>query len=265
MKKIKLLLVAMALLSFCHIYSQEYYYVISCKGNITVNNKPIKSRDKLYDNDKIKFSTNEDILYVLHNIKGSIELTPEGNINKDSELFAFLKEKYLAERSTTSSRSLELLQNTEDFYLYFNNIGYLLLTENVFYVDTANYPLNANSFFFIRYNYKGESINKKLPFSGNGVIINAKDLHSVDGNPIIPSEVSNYNLFYYDSRAKKSLSLSGMNLVFVDDTVIQDEIETILNSNIASEKQDDFIFQYLNMAYGNFDEKAIKKIISKKD
>jgi hypothetical protein len=190
---------------------------------------------------------------------------PLGEGKVESELITFLKGKYLTERTTTSSRSLELLQNSDDFQMYFNKIGYLVLPNNSFFVDTLIYPLSNNNFFFIRYGYLGDVINKKLPYSGNGVLLNSSELFSVDGNPISPSRVSNYQLFYFNGDEKKSYNLSNMDLVVVDEFIIKKEIEAILDISESPENQKAFIFQYLNFAYGNFDENAIQKIIESKN
>lgn len=261
MKILKLILFA-AILFFNKItFSQEYFYVIRSVGNITANNKPINPKDKIYESDTIKFSSVHDKLYVLHSIKGSIELTPEKNSNLEHKLVAFLKNKYLPERTTTSSRNHELLQNTEDFQLYFKNIGYLLLPNNKFFVDTVIYPLSNNSFFFIRYKYQGEDVNKKLPNWGNSVLLQTNNLFSLDGHPIPHSEGTDFRLYYYKALEKKSFILCNMDLKVANETDLKNEIKFILDAVIDSKKNNEFIFQYLNLAYGNFDENAIQKII----
>lgn len=259
-----LIFIITGLLFTCNILAQDYYYVIKCNGKVFVGNKALKSRDKISENDKIKFSSEKDVLFVFHLTKGNIELTPKGVPELESELVSFLRGKYLPDKSTISSRGLELLQKPEDFHQYFENIGYLVLPYNEFHVDTLIYPLSKNNFFFIRYEYHKEVINKKLSFHGNCVLLQPDELYKVDNNAIDFSEANKTQIFYYNGFEKNSLWLSNLVLKVVNENTIKQEIETLLDCNPDPQKAKIFIFQYLNMVYGNFDEDAITKIIAGK-
>lgn len=43
---------------------------------------------------------------------------------------------------------------------------YVVLEKQSIQIDKTNFPMDNDNFFFLRYLYKGEEINKKLTYSG---------------------------------------------------------------------------------------------------
>ena len=84
----------------------------------------------------------------------------------------------------------------------------MLEKETHFLIDTIEVataiPTDANRFFYISYDYRGEEINKRITNS-NGHFFITSDIFTIDGKPVPPCDVT-LSLFYFD-KTKQRVSL----------------------------------------------------------
>jgi hypothetical protein len=123
-----------------------------------------------------------------------------------------------------SSRSGSL-SNSADLSTNFSG-KYVVLDNQRIPIDRRNYPMDKDHFFFLRYIYKGEEINKKLAFSGDTLTIDKLNLLTVDGKPIPGADNTSIKLFY--RKGTESLFISDFDLIFPDMKQLKKEIEIIL-------------------------------------
>jgi hypothetical protein len=201
-------------------FSQDNFKVIKVNGTILLKAKGISLETGTV------FSEKEDLLFrsedataaVINSQRGRMVLT-----NKNHDLSA-ASSNYLPSMYNISSRSGSLLNNSD---LSTNFSGkYVVLEKQNIPIDSKSYPMDNNNFFFLRYIYKGEEINKKLAFEGNNLIIDKVSLLTVDGNPIPSADNTSIKLFY--RKATESIFISDFDLIFPDMKQLAKEVEIIL-------------------------------------
>ena len=84
-------------------------------------------------------------------------------------------------------------------------------------VSPLAYPMDEKRFFFVRYLYRGEVINKRLDSRGDTLIFERKRFYSVDSAPVEPSETSEHALHYYDAATGKAIRLTVLSFVSISD------------------------------------------------
>ena len=242
MKNLFILLLAFY---FTSIYSQENFKVIKINGTI-VNEKSKSnlSRGSVFsDNDKFKFESSSSRAAVINN-KGRYILQANNSNN------AYAKAFLTPAMSNMSSRSGAIV-NQVDLQNHFNG-NYLIFKKDKIKISKDNFPMDENNFFYIRYDYKGESINKKLSYTNDTLVIDKKELIAVDGKPIPNKEITNMELLYYKKAEGKSISVGDFKPVFVNEKDFKSEIEIILEGVKGKTKQEkiDEILSYVNDFYG---------------
>lgn len=82
----------------------------------------------------------------------------------------------------------------------------IILPDSIFVLNETLIPCgiktDENRFFFVRYQYKGENINKRLDYSEEGIILDGKLLY-VDGIRIDVSDIV-MDLYYYDALSEQT-------------------------------------------------------------
>lgn len=132
-------------------------------------------------------------------------------------------------------------------------------------INPETLAMNADSFFYASYQYRGEKINKKFPAEGKELVLSAKELYQVDGQPIDAGETTEFTLYYYQPRLKKLQKVSTFSPVFLADEEVSTEL-TIIFRNLVGEhpeavdreavKKD--LIAYLVEVYGKADEENLE-------
>lgn len=113
-------------------------------------------------------------------------------------------------------------------------------------------PMNDSQFFFLRYQYKEESINKKLNFIGDKLLFLSNDIFQIDGKKINKNEVSDFQLYYYKADEKQSNLVNSFDMIFLNNNSHKEEL-LIINTvvkNLTKEEQQDHLVGYLTDVYG---------------
>ena len=200
--------------------SQDEFKVIKVNGTIVLKAKGISLETGTI------FSEKEDLLFrsedataaVINSQRGRLVLT-----NKNHDL-STASSNYLPSMYNISSRSGSLSNNAD---LSTNFSGkYVVLDKQNITIESKSYPMDKDHFFFLRYIYKGEEINKKLAFAGDTLTIDKISLLTVDGNPIPSADNTSIKLFY--RKGAESVFISEFDLIFPDMKQLKKEIEIIL-------------------------------------
>lgn len=236
-------IICLLLLFSCAASGQENYKVIKVIGTITIKSRgtDLQTGTVFTDKDNLLFRTDEASAAVINSQKGRLILTSK-NHDLSRANSNYLPAMYsMATRGTLISRT--------DLQNHFSG-KYAILEKLSLVMNKENFPMNKDHFFFLRYAYKGEDINKKLDFSGDTLIIDKKKLYTVDGNPIPNPDNTQISLYYRNG--SESLLINKFELIFPDNEKLKKEISVILDvykGKTAKEKLGE-INSYINEFYG---------------
>jgi hypothetical protein len=196
------------------------------------------------------FSEKEDLLFrtedataaVINSQKGRLILTAN---NHD---LSKIQANYLPSMYNVSTRGGSL-SNIVDLQNHFSG-KYVVLDKQKIVMDTEAFPMNSDQYFYLKYTYKGEEIPKKLDFSGDTLIIDKKNLYTVDEQPIPRPDNTIIKLFYLNGN--KSLQISEFNLIFPDTKQLKEEVKIILDTmkNLPPKDQVGEVTAYIYDQYG---------------
>jgi hypothetical protein len=211
----------------------EMYQVIRVDGRIIFvkSGKDMSRGDEFAENEKLDFKTKESRAAVMSKAGSRKILTPSVSPGKAELLPAM---------NNVASRSGAML-NAIDLRNHFSG-NYLLFERNTFKVNSSAFPMNENQFFYMRYEYQGETIPKKLTYAGDTLVILASELFKVDGKPIEPAAVRNMTLLYRDG--SKSSTIAEFNHILPNFNELKEELLII-----GIDKSDD-VAAYLTEFYG---------------
>ena len=224
-------------------FAQNDYTVIKVYGTITYKklDRYLIKGDQFKDKEILIFKTNDSRAAVISPEKGRLMITNSSN-NGTSGM------NFVPGLSNISTRSI----NINSIYDIENEFSgqYLLLNRAKIPISKNLYPQNDESFFFIKYTFNKEEINKKLNFSGDTLVIDVKELLQVDGKPIQLADNSQMKLYYYKN--KSSELICEFTAVMPDKEALQKEIAIIVNT--YTNKESKFVFDeikaYLTEFYG---------------
>ena len=225
-------------------FSQDNFKVIKVKGIILLKTKNISLETGTV------FSEEEDLLFRTDDATASVINAQRGRMiltNNNHDL-STARSNYLPSMYNISSRG-GLLVNLVDLQNHFSG-RYVVLGRQAIEMDRKNFPMDKDNFFFLRYIFKGEEINKKLVYSGDTLIIEKRSLFTVDGNPIPSPDNTSISLFY--RKGSESIPVNEFDLIFPDMNQLTQEIQIILDEfkdKPVKEKIGE-INSYINEYYG---------------
>lgn len=228
-------------------FGQDDFKVIKVSGSILLKTRGISLETGTV------FSGKEDLLFrsqdataaVINSQKGRLVLT------SNSHDLSSAKSNFMPAMYNISSRGGSI-NNSKDLSSRFSG-KYVVLDRQNNKIDGKVFPMDKDHFFFLRYIYKGEEINKKLMYSGDTLIIEKKNLFTVDGNPIPSADNTSIRLFY--RKGSESVFISQFDLIFPDQEQLKKEtgiILTELKAKSASVKISE-VGSYINDFYGKVD------------
>jgi hypothetical protein len=222
----------------------DEYNVIKVIGGIkhTKNNKALYTGDKVLSNEKLTFEQNTSKAALISKEKGRFML--------NSSPTGIVKEGLLPAMNNVSSRAGAML-NALDLEKHFSD-KYLVLSGYEIEISPAAFPMDDNHFFFLRYDYQGESISKKLPYKGSKLLIDGGEVLKIDGKSIGLQEGAKMELVYRSSADKTSRSVSVFEPVFADEKNLAMECKLILKEleGQAAGDQKEQLLAYVTENYG---------------
>jgi hypothetical protein len=246
----------------------DQYVILHIKGSLKLasSGKALKAGDKVDEKAKVIFGTASTMAAVFHPSRGRFILKPQSQDNGSSELSTFLSETIVAGRSKMSTKAGKLTNDLEFQALfeanpkeYFEGNFLLFSEETAFEFALGEYPQDAGNFFFIRYQYQGDHINKKIPVDGNRFLINTEELFKVDGNPITPSDAKELTLYLRDAANSASRKICQIRFKVIDKTALTNELHLIKPylSGLGRQERINEVIGYLADTHGRADEDAL--------
>lgn len=229
---------------FVDSFSQDNFKVIKVNGTILLKSKNIflETGTVFSEKEALLFRTEDATAAVINSQRGRMILT---NNNHD---LSNASSNFLPSMYNISSRGGSLV-NIVDLQNHFSG-KYVVLGKQAIEMDVKNFPMDKDNFFFLRYIFKGEEINKKLGYSGDTLIIDKRSLYTVDGNPIPSPDNTSIRLFYH--KGSESIPVSEFDLIFPDIRQLTKEIQIILDEIKNKSFSEKFaeVTSYINEEYG---------------
>ena len=229
------------------VFSQSDFKVIKVNGTIIQKTKgtSLETGTVFSDKEDLLFRSEDATAAVINSQIGRLVLT-----SKKHDL-ASARSNYLPSMYNISSRSGSLSHRSDLSSMFSGK--YVVLDRQFIEVDEKTFPMNKDHFFFLRYVFKGEDINKKLAFSGDSLIIDRNNLLTVDGKPIPGADNTSIKLFYH--KGTESVSISEFDLIFPEMNQLKKEINIILDELKEKPVKDKIreIGSFINEYYGNVD------------
>jgi hypothetical protein len=248
----------MILLPAWPLFSQVNYRVIKVNGGIiyvrTGNN--MAQGDVFTEDEDLSFQSPNSRAAVINPNAGRFILTPDNYEN-----LSRAKSNFLPAMSNLSTRG-GIINNTTDLQNQFSD-NLVLLSEATYYLNPYQFPMNENQFFFLKFQYKGEEINKKLGFDQNRLIFSREEILKVDQVPIKEIDQPDIRLYYYNNGVPEYIS--DFSLILPDLEKLDTEIKIILDESpdkTFNQKVND-ISGYLFEFYGKPDKQDVMNHLEK--
>lgn len=252
------MLVGIILFSALPVLSQVNYRVIKVNGGIiyvrTGNN--MAQGDVFTEDEDLSFQSPNSRAAVINPNAGRFILTPDNYENLSTA-----KSNFLPAMSNLSTRG-GIINNTTDLQNQFSD-NLVLLHEATYYLNPYQFPMNENQFFFMKFRYKDEEINKKLIFEQNKLIFSREEILKVDQIPIKEFDQPDISLYYYNNGVPEYIS--DFNLILPDMEQLNSELKIILDESPEksfNQKVND-ISGYLFEFYGKPDKQDVIAYLEK--
>jgi hypothetical protein len=254
-KSFTCILVCMA--GFFNLQAQDQFTVIKVNGNIVIQ------RTGTILNIGTDFSQNENLLFqstdsraaVINPVRGRYILTSE-----TSSAFRESKSVFLPASGKVSTRAIGGIHNVNDLKNYLE--GYFVIFDQIkIRISPDVFPMNEKMYFYIRYTYKNEVINKKLSFKADTLIILKNELLTIDGQQIPNPDITEMKLMYMEEGEKfVSTPICSFIPVFPDFELLKEEVSIIIDKMKGKPYKEIFleISSYINDFYGKPDETNLR-------
>ena len=226
----------------------EDFFVLHTKGTIMMNNNPLKKGDKLTAQSEITFQGADAVAVVMSTKRGRLILKNQNTASDNSEFSYIVSNIFSPSSGKLSTRAGEIL-NFIDLSAYVKHENYIVIDSSVIPLGVNGISVDEKHFFFVRYRYKGETINKKLE-TKNGNVSITSSLYSVDGISVGFEDVSDGMLFYYDAEEQTTKEVGAFMPVFIDSKEVEETRNLI--KQISSKKDDvsSEVRAFIKDAYG---------------
>ncbi len=254
----KILFTVLCLVAMLTGFSQSYT-VIQVIGDIEVNGNKLSRGTKLEADDELVFKSAGAKAAVLSNEKGRYVLQKEQQAASSSDIGYAISSLISPVRGKMSTRS-GMLINKLDFESRFSKPFVWIGEQLSFEVSPASYPIGNDGFFFIRYQYNGETINKKLAGANDKFILNKSEFYSVDNQPIKPNTVTDMSLFYFTVSTKKAEKLTDITIFPMSMEEFTEVYELMKTDGEAL--SDEQVGEVMGSLYGNYSEENLSAALS---
>jgi hypothetical protein len=234
------------------------YVIIHVKGTIlrASTRTPIQVGDRLDGEERLIFKGSDAVAAAMAPGKGRFVIKPQAG-SSSSELGLVLRESLSPGTGQLSTRSGSghqvILRNSFGVQEHFEVPAYLVLGSAEVEIDSEEYPLNSQYYFYVKYQY-GEAAHThkvKLPAEGKLVRFSQEILFGqIDSLNL--SEVKDPKLYYM--RYNRAESICSFHPVFVDEEVVTQEVKAIVQGmkevNASEGEIRNMVLNHLNELYG---------------
>lgn len=247
----------------------EQYNVLHVKGEIRLEKTKtqLKPGDVINSEDKVIFGSPDALAALFSPSKGRFTLssTKKGDDFGD-EFVAYVKSNLFPAKKGLSTRAAGMLKNEIELEQHFSKENYLVLGTTKIRISPDAYPMKSNAFFYLRFEYEGEEVNKQLLYEGDALVLSAEHILQVDNQAIKAEQVDEYHLFYYDAASTVSQRICEFTPVFPEEEMMISSLELMIKGLKSEGKTkeeirseiDGFVAEY----YGNADAEALTEWLS---
>jgi hypothetical protein len=246
-----------AVLAFCLAsYAQVPFKVISVNGEIiaTKANVTLQNGVEVQSDDNFDFRRPNSRAAMINSEVGRVVLTEQNAAD------AFARAAFAPAMSAVSARSGSVTNMAELQNIFSDKV--VIFDKLEVKVGAEYFPMDQKRFFFIRYTHNNETINKRLAFKDDVLIINKDELFVVDGQPLENIEAKQLSLYYYKPTEERteSVLINSFEPIFVVTQQIKPEIQVIVDEfkGEAGEKVLAEVYDYLTSFYGKVDRENLE-------
>jgi hypothetical protein len=258
MKNFKIIFLTVLSFLMADVSAQTTYYVLSTRG--TVKNKKtgvvLKPNATLSERDVIAFSSPRDVVMVVNIKNVRFVLKPKPNA-KSTELFNMVSEILNPGTGRITTRSPSIA-NVNDLKKYFSEDSLNILGSSKVWVSPQAYQMNQSQFFFVRYVWNGEVINKKLLFEKDSILLTANEIYKVDMKVIDARDIKDATLYYKQNTTVTEIC--PFTMAFPEEVALKEMV--LAFKKHSTTKGNEFIEELvslLNDAYGRADKENVRK------
>jgi len=214
----KYILILLILAGLCSktTHAQSEYTVVKIKGKIKIvpGYQLIKVGSRIKDSQSVAFE-NGAVALVVHPKKGEFVLRQKQNSSGSiGKAIQGMVSNYLQlSKKTVATRSFTWLPN-KDIKKLFGPEPVPIKADTSFVINNEKYVMTSNTYFYISYIYRNETINKTLDYIGEKLIISPQKIFMVDGHAIDEAETSQMRLYFYRATTKTAEFICSPNFVF---------------------------------------------------
>jgi len=239
-------------------YAQDRFTVIKISGSIVISrtNSPLDIGTA--------FEQDEDLLFKIPASRAAVINPQRGRylLTADNELdFRNSKSDFLPASDKIAARGIGVILNVNDLKNYFEG-SYVILDSIKIKLNPDVFPMSDKKYFYIRYSYKDETINKKLKFTSDTLIIKRNELFTIDGKEIPHPEITEMKLMYMEEGLNYvSTPICAFTPVFPDLFQLKKEVKVILDQMKPKSYKEKLleISSFINDFYGKPDEDNMKE------
>jgi hypothetical protein len=238
-------------LGYINLEAQDFF-ILNVKGIIKSGStgKELKTRDVIKSEEKLIFSSPNDVLAVIHPNLGRFMVKPVKS-EATSELIGYVKDVTNQNKKLSSKMSARpSFKRTEIEFLGYKLSGRFLLLPEMNFESEDCCLLTDTSYFLMKYRFAGNNVIKRLAQSEQVFTINTKDLLTVEGKVIAFHSAYEPTLYFFDGVNEQIVRELYFNEVELDQ--VKNEVDlmmSVLNADSTSNVKGDAI-KYINETYG---------------
>jgi len=238
-------------------YAQENFTVIKVSGNIIIERtgSSLGIGTSFAQNENLLFKIPDSRAAVINPQRGRYLLTSENLAEFKNSKSNFLPSagKMSTRGGLSNSKIIDLKDQFEGNFVFLNL--------NKIIIDTVVFPMSGKRYFYISYDYNNKTINKKLAFSADTLLIKKNELLAVGGKEITDPQINQMKLIYLkEGETFVSVPVCSFTPVFPDSKTFSQEIKIMIEQmkiKTYNEKFDE-ISAFINEFYGKVDENNLK-------
>ncbi len=242
-------------------FTQLPYKVITVNGEIvaTKANVTLENGIEVNSDDNFDFRKPNSRAAMINSERGRVILTEQNAAD------AFSRAAFAPAMSSVSSRSGAVSSIVELQNIFANKM--VIINKLDLQVGADYFPMEEQKFFFIRFTYNSETINKRLPFKGDVMTIDQAELYVVDGKPIPAPDTKEVSLYYHKKTddQPESVLICTFEPVFMNGEILKAEVKVIVDEfeGQPSDKVLAEVYDYLTSFYGNVDRTHLEQWLKK--
>jgi hypothetical protein len=205
---------------------------------VEIGGKACRKGDMFAAKDTIRWAAPGQALKAFDATSGKMKVLTEALMSQAGKQTMW---DYVTSSRRLSTRDGKLLNPVELSAFFNRTVGMLERISTDAYL-----PVDDHTFYYVGYDYAGETVNKKLPVNGNAIIID-RSIFIIDGVRKEPFN-TRLALYYYDAVNEQSRTVADSLVLYV---VEVKECRAFIDSYkaLAAEDRKELMAEYLSVNY----------------